>query len=99
MIGCLGHRLLQRIGGIVGITHNLSLLGTQLGYLDNQREGIVLACAISTMDSGLEYSLAQFAIVETGQRSLLGGIDNDDGIRCLASPTLCILGTLGNISL
>ena len=51
------------------------------------------------MDSGLEYSLAQFAIVETGQRSLLGGIDNDDGIRCLASPTLCILGTLGNISL
>ena len=62
----LGHRILQRIRGIIRIAHDLGLLGTQLGNLDNQWEGIVLACSIGTMDRGFVNLLAQLTVIEAG---------------------------------
>ena len=43
---CLGHGLLQRIGGIVWIPHEFGLFGSKLGNLADKRVGIDLACAV-----------------------------------------------------
>ena len=51
------------------------------------------------MDGSLIDLLAQIAVVEAGQEWLLRGIDDDDSIGSLSSPTLGILGTLGHIGL
>ena len=100
ILGGLGHGALQRIRGIVGIAHDLGLLSTQLGYLTGQGEGVVLLlCTIGTMDGGLVDTLAEFAIVETGQDGLLGGIDDDDGIGGLSATAVSILTALGQIGL
>ena len=96
----LGHRVLQGIGSIAGIAHNFSLLSTQLGNFANNVEGVVLGLGtISTMNGGFKDPLAQVAIVEAGKDSLLGGIDNDDSVRRLASTTLGIFLALGNVSI
>ena len=99
VFGSLGHGLLQRIGGVVGIAHNLSLLGSQLGNLDDNGEGVMLARTISTMNGGLINLLAQVAIVETGQGGLLGGVDDDNGVWGLTATALCILLALGDVGL
>ena len=89
----------QRVGGVVGKAHDLGLLGTQLGYLHHQWEGVVLPCTVGTMDGGFVDFLAQLAVAKTGQQGLLCGVHDDDGVGCLASPALSILGTLGDIGL
>ena len=99
ILWCLGHRLLQRVRRVVGITHNLGLLGTQLGNLADDGVGVVLASAVGTMNAGLKDLLAQLAIVEGGQNGLLGGVYNDDGIGSLLAQVLSVLGALGDVSL
>ena len=99
ILGGLCHGLLKRVGSIVRITHDLSLFSAEFGNLHHDGEGVVLTCSISTMDRSLIDLLAQFTIVETGQRSLLCGVDDDNGIRCFLSSAFRILGTLGDISL
>ena len=99
VVGRLGHCLLQRVGGVVGIAHDLSLLGTQLGNLDDKGEGVVLACTVGTMDGRFVDLLAQVAVVETGQQGLLRGVDDNDGVGSLPAPALGIFGALGNISI
>ena len=54
---------------------------------------------IGTMNGGFKDTLAQVAIVEAGKDSLLGGVDNDDSVRRLASTTLGIFLALGNVSI
>ena len=51
------------------------------------------------MDGCLKDLLTQIAIVETCEDSLLRGVDDDDGIRCLTPTALGILGTLGDVGL
>ena len=94
----LGHRVFQRIRGVVFVSHQLALLSTQLGNLGSNGEGVVLVCTICTMDRSLEHLFAQLAIVETGKKRLLGGIHNDDSIGSLASSALCVFLTLGDVS-
>ena len=94
----LGHGVVQRIGGIAGITHQLGLFGTQLGHLAHNLERVVLRIGtVGTMNRGLVNLFAQFAIVKRGQRGLLRGVHDDNGIRCLATTTLCILLALSHI--
>ena len=96
----LGHRVLQGIGSIAGIAHQLGLLSTQLGNLANNLKRVVLSLGtIGTMNGGFKDPLAQVAIVEAGKDSLLGGVDNDDCVRRLASTTLGIFLALGNVSI
>ena len=98
MLWCLRHRVLQRVSGIVGITHQLGLLGTQLGYLADYRERVVLGVGtVGTVNAGLEDLLAQVAVVEGGEQRLLGGVDDDDGVGRLATTTLGIFLALGHI--
>ena len=99
ILWCLRHGVLQRIRSIVGLTHQLCLLGTQFSNLNNDREGVVLSCAVSTVNRCFINLLAEFAVVETGQRLLLGGVDNHDGVWCFLTTTLGIFGTLLNICL
>ena len=100
VVGRLGHRFLQRVGCIVGIPHDGSLLGTQLGNLAYDGESVVFGVrTISTMDRGFIYLLTQFTVVETCQWCLLGGIHDDDGIRSLTPTALGILGALGDVGL
>ena len=51
------------------------------------------------MDRGLKHALAQVAIVETGQNSLLRGVHDDDGIGSLTATTIGILLALSQIGL
>ena len=51
------------------------------------------------MDRGLKHTLAQVAIVETGQNGLLRGVHDDDGIGSLSATTLGILLALSQIGL
>ena len=95
----LGHRALQRVGGIVGIAHQRSLLSPQFGNLHDNGEGVVAVRTISTMDGSLKDLLTQVAVVEVGENRLLRGVHDDDRIGCLASPTLRIFLALSNIGL
>ena len=100
IVGSLGHGALQRVGRIVGIAHQRSLLGPQLGNLDDEGEGVMLLVgAVGTMDRSLEDTLSQVAVVEIGEQCLLSGIDDHDGVGCLLAEVLGILGALGDIGI
>ena len=49
------------------------------------------------MDGCLEDFLTQVAVVEAGQRLLLRGVDDDDGVGSLPPATLSVLGALGDV--
>ena len=51
------------------------------------------------MDRSLIDLLAQVAIIEAGQDSLLGGVHDDDGIRCFLASALGIFLALGDIGI
>ena len=99
IIRCLGHRPFQRVRCIVGIAHDLCLLCPQPGHLADDREGVVLACTVGTMDRSLKDLLAQIAVVEVSQDSLLCRVYNDDGIGSLTASVLSIFLALGGVSL
>ena len=99
IIRCLGHRPFQRVRSIVGITHNLCLFCPQPGHLADDGEGVVLACTVGTMDRSLKDLLAQIAVVEISQDSLLCRVYNDDGIGSLTASVLGIFLTLGDVGL
>ena len=99
IVRVFSHRLLERIRCIVLISHQLSLLGAQLGYLHHQRKCIECSATISTTTRSIKHTATQIAIVQTCQDSLLGGIYYYNSIRSLASAALCILLTLGDISI
>ena len=86
----LRHGVLQGVGSIVGIAHQLSLLCTQLGNLADDVVGVKLTGAVRTMNGSLIDLTAQVAVVETGQKGLLRGIDDDDGVWRLAATALGI---------
>ena len=97
---CLGHRVVQRIGGIAGIAHDFCLFGTQLSHLADNIIGIILRIgSVGTMNAGFVNLFAKFTIVKTGQWSLLRGIHDDNGIRRLTTTTFSILLALGNVGL
>ena len=98
--GVLSHRALKRILGIVVISHQLTFLGTQLGQLGNDGEGVILRVGgIGTMYAGLKHLAAQIAVLQTGQDRLLGGIDDNDAILRLAATALGIFLTLRNVGI
>ena len=49
IVRVFSHRALQRVRGVVLITHQFGLLGTQLSNLHYQGEGVVLIRAVGTM--------------------------------------------------
>ena len=61
-------------------------------------KGVELTRSVGTMDGSLIHLAAQLAVSQCGEDGLLGGIDNHDAIRRLATATLGILLALGNIS-
>ena len=98
ILAVLSHRLFERIVGIVGISHQLALLGTQLGNLGYDREGVEFwVSTIGTVDACHIHLLAQFAVLEIGEDRLLGGVDDDDAVRRLASAALSIFLALCNV--
>ncbi len=100
ILAVLSHRLFERIVGIVVISHQLALLGTQLGNLGYDREGVeIWVGSIGTVDACHIHLLAQFAVLEIGEDRLLGGVDDDDAVRRLASAALCIFLALCNVSI
>ena len=100
ILAVLSHRLFERIVGIAGISHQFALLGTQLGNLGYDREGVEIRVgSIGTVDTCHIHLLAQFAVLEIGKDRLLGGVDDDDAVRCLASAALCIFLALCNVSI
>ena len=75
ILAVLSHRLFERIVGIVVISHQLALLGTQLGNLGYDREGVEFwVSTIGTVDACHIHLLAQFAVLEIGEDRLLGGL-------------------------
>ena len=42
---------------------------------------------------------AELTVLEIGEDSLLGGVHDDDAVRCLASTALCILLALCDVSI
>ena len=99
VVGRLGHRLLQRIGSVVGIAHQLGLLGTQLGNLGDDGVGVVFPCAVGTMHGGLIHLLAKVAVVERHEERLLRGVHDHDGIGCLPAATLGVFLALGDVGI
>ena len=100
ILGVLRHSLLQRVLGVVVVTHQLSLLGTQLGNLGNDREGVELRIgAIRTMDAGHIHLAAKLTVLKIGEDSLLGGVHDDDAVRRLAATALSILFALCDIGI
>ena len=99
VVARLGHRALERVGGIVLIAHQGGLLGSELGYLYHHGEGVVAVGAVGTMDGSLVDASAQVAVVERGHDGLLRGVDDDDGVGSLPSPTLCVLLALCDVAL
>ena len=100
ILAVLSHRLFERIVGIVVISHQLALLGTQLGNLGYDREGVEFwVSTIGTVDACHIHLFAQFAVLEIGEDRLLGGVDDDDAVRRLASAALSIFLTLCNVSI
>ena len=59
----------------------------------------MLVSAVGTMDRSFEHTLAQIAVIKTGEDGLLGGVHYHDGIGSLTSTAVGILHTLGDISL
>ena len=51
------------------------------------------------MDRSLENTLAEITIIKASQNCLLGGVHNDNGVWSLASPTLSVFLTLGDVCL
>jgi len=99
ILGCLCHGLLQGIGCIVVIAHDLAFLGSEFGHLHDDRQCVVLACAVTAMDGSLVDTASQVTVVEVGEDRLLGGVDDNDGIRRLATTALSVFLALGDVGL
>ena len=96
----LRHGLLERVVGIVVVAHELSLLGTQLGYFGNDREGVELWIGgIGTMDTCLVHTAAKVAVSKRGEDRLLGGVDDYHAVRSLTATALCVFLALSYISI
>ena len=99
IVGRFCHCIIQRIGRIVGIAHNLGFLGTQLSHFAHDSISVVLISTVCTVDAGLIDLLTQVAVVQVGEDGLLRSVDDDDGIGSLAATCLGILGALGDVGL
>ncbi len=100
ILGILGHRLLQRVVGVGVVAHQLSLLGTELGNLGYDREGVELRVgAVCTMDACHINLAAELTVLKIGEDSLLGGVHDDDAVRSLAATALCILLALCDVGI
>ena len=99
VVARLGHRAFERVGGIVLIAHQGGLLGSELSYLYHHGEGVVAVGAVGTMDGSLVDAAAKVAVVKAGHDGLLRGVDDDDGVGSLSSPTLCVLLALCDVGL
>ena len=98
VVGCLCHRLLQGVVGVGVVPHQLAFLCTQLGDFCYDREGVeVWVGTIGTVDGSLIHSAASLTIGEGCEDRLLGGIDDDDAIRSLASTAFRILLALCDV--
>ena len=95
----LGHGLLEGVAGVVLVAHQFGLLGAQLGDFAGEGEGVVLVGAVGTVDGSLEDAAAQLSVVQVGEERLLCGVDDDDGVGCLAAQILGIFRTLGDVGL
>ena len=95
----MGHGVLERVFGIVLISHQLCLLGTQFGNLHHQWIGVELVGAVAAIDRCLIDLAAQVTVVQAGQQRLLGGVDDDDGVGCFLAQALSILGALCQVGL
>ena len=98
VVRSLRHGVLQRIGGIVGVSHQFSFLRPELRHLADNGVCVVFASAVGAVDGRLIHPAAQIAVVEAGEQRLLGGVHDDNGVWCLASTTFSILAALLQVS-
>ena len=53
VIRSLGHRFLQRVSSIIGITHDLALFGSEFCHLHDNGQCVVFTCTVAAMDGSL----------------------------------------------
>ena len=98
VLGILGHRLLQRIIGIGAVAHQLSLLGTELGNLGYDREGVEHRVGtVGTVDACHVNLAAELTVLEIGEDSLLGSVHDDDAVWSLVAQAFCIFLALCDV--